>query len=119
MSTATEITRKKRKARIRKKVSGTSERPRLTVFRSNRHLILQAVDDQTGRTLVFVGSIGKQIKEKVKGNNMEAAKQAAVIFAERAKEKGITNMVFDRNGYVYHGRVKQVAESLRENGIKI
>lgn len=119
MSTATEIARHKRKVRIRKKISGTGERPRLTVFRSNRHLTLQAIDDLTGRTLVFVSSVEKQIREKVKGNNIDAAKQAAALFAERAKKKGIKTMVFDRNGYVYHGRVKQVAESLRENGIKI
>lgn len=119
MSTATEIARTKRKVRIRKKLSGTSERPRLTVFRSNRHLTLQAIDDSTGRTLVFVSSVEKQIREKVKSNNMDAAKQAALVFSKRAKEKGINSMVFDRNGYSYHGRVKQVAESLRENGIKI
>lgn len=119
MSTATEIARRKRKVRIRKKISGTGERPRLTVFRSNRHLTIQAIDDSTGRTLVFVSSVEKLVREKVKNNNMDAAKQAGVIFAERAKKKGIKNMVFDRNGYVYHGRIKQVAESLRENGIKI
>ena len=119
MSTATEIARRKRKVRIRKKISGTGERPRLTVFRSNRHLTIQAIDDSTGRTLVFVSSVEKLVREKVKNNNMDAAKQAGVIFAARAKKKGIKNMVFDRNGYVYHGRIKQVAESLRENGIKI
>ena len=78
MSTATEAARQKRKVRIRKKVSGTGERPRLTVFRSNRHLTLQAVDDSTGRTLVYVSSVEKQISEKVKSNNMDTAKQAAI-----------------------------------------
>lgn len=119
MSTDKKVAKQKRKFRIRKKISGTSQRPRLSVYRSNRHLILQAIDDTAGHTLVFVSSIEKQLREKMKGNNMAVAEQVAAIFAERAKEKGIKSMVFDRNGLAYHGRVKKIAENLRENGIEI
>ncbi len=111
--------RVKRKIRIRKKVNGTAERPRLVVYRSNRHFTLQVVDDTASLTLVSVSSVEKQLMEKLKGNNMAVAERVAVILSERAKEKGINTMVFDRNGYAYHGRVKRIAESLRENGIKI
>jgi large subunit ribosomal protein L18 len=111
--------REKRKFRIRKNLSGTAEKPRLSVFRSNRHFTVQAIDDVAGRTLVSVNTVEKELKGSIKNNNKKAAVEVATIFAERAKEKKITKMVFDRNGYVYHGRVKQIAESLRKNGIQI
>ena len=111
--------REKRKFRIRKRISGTAARPRLTVYRSNRHFTIQAIDDVAGKTLVSVNTVEKTIAATIKANNKKAAVEIAAIFAERAKEKGITTLVFDRNGYVYHGRVKQIAESLRENGIQI
>lgn len=111
--------RNKRKFRIRKKIKGTSEVPRLTVFRSNRHFIIQAIDDDAGKTLVSANSLEKELKGKAKNNNVKAAQQVALVLAERAGKKGIKKMVFDRNGYAYHGRVKQIAESLREHGIQI
>ncbi|GMT41622.1 MAG: 50S ribosomal protein L18 [bacterium] len=111
--------RLKRKIRIRKKVQGTAERPRLNVFRSNRHLVVQAIDDIAGHTLVSVNTVVKDLKDKMKNNNMAAAREAGTVMAQRAKEKGIDSMVFDRNGYAYHGRIKQIAESLRGNGIHI
>lgn len=111
--------REKRKFRIRKRISGTSQRPRLTIYRSNRHFTIQAIDDKAGKTLVSVNTVEKTLRGSIKSNNKKAAVEVAAIFAERAKEKGITTLVFDRNGYVYHGRVKQIAESLRENGIQI
>jgi large subunit ribosomal protein L18 len=111
--------RQKRRFRIRKKVMGTAERPRLAVFRSNKHLALQVIDDQKGATLASVFTHEKALKGKFKGNNKAAAKEAATILAQRAKKKGITKMVFDRSGYAYHGRVQQIADSMRENGIQI
>lgn len=111
--------RERRKFRIRKNVLGTAERPRLSITRSNKHFSLQVIDDAIGQTLVSAFTVEKELKAKFKNNNVEAAKQLAAILAERAKAKGITKMVFDRNGYRYHGRVKQIAESLREHGIQI
>jgi len=111
--------REKRRFRIRKKVNGTADRPRLTVFRSNRHFALQVIDDAKGVTIAAFFTQEKGLKGKFKSNNMVTAKEAGAILAERVKSKGITKMVFDRSGYAYHGRVKQIAESLRENGIQI
>ncbi len=111
--------REKRRFRIRKKINGTAERPRLAVFRSNRHFALQVIDDTKGLTIVHFFTQEKGLKGKFKGNNVATAKDAGAMLAERAKAKGITKMVFDRSGYAYHGRVKQIAESLRENGIQI
>jgi len=111
--------RDRRKFRIRKKLSGTSSRPRLTVTRSNKHLSLQAVDDVAGNTLVSAQTVEKDVKSKLLNNNKGVAVGLAVLFAERAKAKGITEMVFDRNGYAYHGRIKTIADKLREDGIKI
>ncbi|MBI3793339.1 MAG: 50S ribosomal protein L18 [Nitrospinae bacterium] len=113
------VLRAKRRFRIRKNLSGTAERPRLAVFRSNKHFGLQVIDDTKGVTIVSVFTQEKELKGKFKGNNVAAAKEAASILAKRAKEKGVTKMVFDRSGYAYHGRVKQIAESLRENGVQI
>lgn len=111
--------RERRKFRIRKSVSGSAQRPRLTVTRSNRHFSLQVINDETGTTLVSAFTVEKALKGRFKSNNKTAAKEIAGVLAERAKAKGITAMVFDRNGYRYHGRVKQIADSLREHGIQI
>lgn len=119
MINSKEAARQKRKVRIRKKLSGTAEKPRLSVYRSNRHMVLQAIDDVSGRTLVSVHTLEKELKAKFKNNNMVTASEAAVVMAQRAKAGGIGSMVFDRNGFAYHGRIRKVAESLRENGIKI
>jgi len=111
--------RLKRKFRIRKKIRGSAIRPRITVFKSNKHFTLQVIDDDAGITIASANSVEKDLRPKFKSNNMKTASELAAIVAERAKSKGITKMVFDRNGYVYHGRVKKIAESLRENGIEI
>jgi large subunit ribosomal protein L18 len=101
--------------RIRKKVQGTAERPRLNVYRSLNHIYVQLIDDLQGSTLVFANSAeGK----KTTGGNLAAAKEVGKTIAERAKAKGITEVVFDRGGYIYHGRVKAVADSAREAGLK-
>lgn len=105
------------KLRIRKVVSGTPERPRLSVFRSSKQIYVQLIDDQAGRTLLAASSSEKGIQEK-KGTKTEKAKQVGQLIAERAKEQGIESIVFDRNGYLYHGRVKALAEAAREGGLK-
>jgi large subunit ribosomal protein L18 len=113
-----EAARLKRKQRIRKTISGTGERPRLSVFRSAKHIYAQIVDDVQGRTLAAASTLSKEIKEKLAGQKKtEVAKEVGRLLAVKAKEKGITSVVFDRNGFLYHGRVKAVAESCRENGL--
>jgi len=111
--------RLKRKKRIRKKLSGTSERPRLTVFRSARHIYAQVIDDTRGETLASVSSLEKDIKDapELKGKTGVAA-VAGKLLAERVMSKGITQVVFDRNGFRYHGRIKAVSDSAREAGLK-
>ena len=105
--------RQKRHLRIRKHISGTPERPRLSVYRSNKQLYVQLIDDVNGHTLAFAHSsdIGKHA-------NIETAKGVGKLLAEQAKEKGITTIVFDRSGYLYHGRIKAFAEALREAGLQ-
>ena len=102
--------------RIRKRMGGTPERPRLAVFRSLNHIYVQVIDDQQGHTLVSAGSTEKDLK--VKGGNVEGAKLIGKAVAERAKEKGIKKVVFDRGGFQYHGRVKALAEAAREAGLE-
>ena len=101
--------------RIRNRVAGTPERPRLAVFRSVNHIYAQVIDDEMGHTLVAAASTEKDLKGK--GGNLEGAKQIGKAVAERAKEKGISKVVFDRGGYQYHGRVKALAEGAREGGL--
>ena len=101
------------KFRIRKKVNGTAERPRLSVFRSNKQIYAQAVNDLTGTTLCAVSSLGMEKMPK-----KEQAAKVSEMFAEKAKEAGITTVVFDRNGYLYHGRVKELADGARKGGLK-
>ncbi|PRX26221.1 LSU ribosomal protein L18P [Orenia metallireducens] len=111
--------REKRHKRIRNKVQGTPDRPRLNVYRSNQHIYAQVIDDFAGETLVAASSVDKEISEKVSnGGNKDAAKTVGEYIAKRALDKGITTVVFDRGGYDYHGRVKALAESARENGLK-
>jgi|SRR5579872_4813876 len=102
--------------RIRRKLSGTAERPRLAIFRSVAHIYAQVIDDTAGKTLVAASSIDKGAKTK--GGNVMAAKAIGKLVAERAKEKGIKNVVFDRGGYHYHGRVKALADAAREAGLE-
>jgi large subunit ribosomal protein L18 len=104
--------------RIRKRLSGSGERPRMTVFRSNRQIYVQLVNDVTGETLVAASSREKEIAAR-KVNKIEQAKLVGKRIAERAKEKGIERVVFDRSGYLYHGRVKNLADAARENGLKL
>ncbi len=111
--------REKRKARIRRKVSGTPERPRLTVYKSLKHMYAQLVDDTTGKTLVAVSTGSKALKGEVKEDDKTAAaKKVGAALAKAAKEKGIEAVVFDRNGFDYHGRVQAVAAAAREAGLK-
>jgi len=109
--------RKKTHRRIRKTLVGTKERPRLSVFRSLNHIYAQIIDDYEGKTLVAASTL--DLRGKIEsGGNKEAAKQVGALIAERAKEKGITKVVFDRSGYKYHGRVAALADGARENGLE-
>ncbi len=111
--------RETRKARIRKKLSGTAERPRLTIYRSLRHMYAQIVDDTTGRTLVAASTGSKALKDAVKEEDKTAAaKKVGAAIAKAALEKGVKQVIFDRNGFDYHGRVAAVAEAAREGGLK-
>jgi large subunit ribosomal protein L18 len=105
--------------RVRKKLSGTSERPRLNVFRSLSHIYAQVIDDTTGNTLVSASTLDEAIKGKIKsGGNKEAAKEVGKLVAQKAIDKGIKLVVYDRGGYLYHGRVKELAEAAREAGLE-
>jgi large subunit ribosomal protein L18 len=106
--------RLKRKKRVRARIFGTQERPRLSVFRTNQHFYAQIIDDEEGKTLIGVNSL--QFKEKL--TNKEKVMKVAEVLAEKAKEKGIKKIVFDRNGFSYKGRVKLFAEKLRELGLE-
>ena len=108
--------RLKRHRRVRYKVSGTPECPRLNVFRSSKHIYAQIIDDVNGVTLVSASTLEKSFEGAT--GNAEAAKKVGAVLAERAKEKGIEKVVFDRGGYVYHGRVAALAEGAREAGLK-
>ena len=117
MATTKVLRRAKIKKRIRGRVSGTGTRPRLTVFRSNSEIYAQLVDDESGKTITTVSSIGKK-DARVKGTKSDKAKSVGSAIAKWAVEKGIKEVVFDRNGYLYHGRVKAVADGAREAGLK-
>ena len=108
--------RVKRHIRVRGKISGTAERPRLSVFRSENHIYAQIIDDVAGSTLVSASTVEKSFEGN--GSNIEAAKKIGAIVAERALKKGIEEVVFDRGGYIYHGRVQALAEGAREGGLK-
>lgn len=105
-----------RHRRVRGKVSGTAERPRLNVFRSAKNIYAQIIDDVAGVTLAAASTLDKEFTGN--GGNKDAAKQVGELIAKRAAEKGITEVVFDRGGYIFHGRVKELAEGAREGGLK-
>lgn len=117
MAKTKEESRGRRKLRIRKKVSGTTERPRLTVFRSARHIYAQVIDDTTGKTLTAASTMSKDLKGNLEGNKCAAATAVGALVAEQCKSKSITKVVFDRNGYLYHGRVKALADAARKAGL--
>ena len=108
--------RTRRHIRVRRKISGTAERPRLCVFRSNSNLYVQLVDDVAGNTLAQASTLDKEVKTK--HDNKEAAKEVGALIAKRALDKKIDTVVFDRGGYIYHGVVKELAEAAREVGLK-
>ncbi len=110
--------RVKKHMRIRNRFSGTTERPRLAVFRSNNHMYAQIIDDTVGNTLVAASTLEKEVKAELeKTNNVDAAAYVGTVIAKRALEKGITTVVYDRGGYIYHGKVAALAEAAREAGL--
>lgn len=114
-----QLARERRHSRVREKVSGTSQRPRLNVYRSLNNIYAQVIDDSTGQTLVAASSVDGEIRSSLAGQKKtEQATQVGKLLAERSLEAGIKEVVFDRGGYKYHGRVKALAEASRENGLK-
>jgi large subunit ribosomal protein L18 len=109
------VIRKRVHTRIRERIQGTTERPRLNVYRSLNHIYAQVIDDSQGRTLVSASTVADKVKT---GGNVAAAKEIGKLVAERAKEKGITKVVYDRGGYLYHGRIKALADAAREAGLE-
>ena len=111
--------RVKKHNRMRNHLAGTAQRPRLAVFRSNNHMYAQIIDDTVGNTLVSASTLDKEVKADLeKTNNVEAAAKLGTVIAKKALDKGISTVVFDRGGYLYHGRVKALAEAARENGLE-
>lgn len=111
--------RVKRHLRVRKKIQGTAERPRLNIFRSSKHMYAQIIDDVKGVTLVSASTLDKELRDQItNGGNVEAAQKVGELVAKRAKEKGIDRVVFDRGGYLYHGRVQALADAAREGGLE-
>lgn len=110
--------RERRKRRIRKKVDGNAVRPRLSVFRSSKHIYVQAIDDSSGATVATASTLTAAVKEALDGTKVDAAKAVGTAVAKVLLEKGIQQVIFDRNGYIYHGRVKALAEGAREAGLK-
>ncbi len=110
--------RRKRKLRIKYKIRGTKDRPRLCIYKSLNHIYAQLIDDESGTTVVSASTLDIDLKEKVKGSNVNSAKLIGEVIAKKAKDLGITDVVFDRNGYIYHGKVKALADSARESGLK-
>ena len=112
------IARLKRQVRVRKKVRGTSARPRLNVFKSAKHIYAQLIDDTAGATLLAVSTVSEDVSAGLAyTGNVEAARKVGAAIAKKALEKEITSVVFDRNGFLYHGRIKALAEAARENGL--
>ncbi|MEW6271357.1 MAG: 50S ribosomal protein L18 [Thermodesulfobacteriota bacterium] len=109
-----------RQARVRKRLQGTDQRPRLTVFRSLKHIYAQVISDESGRTLVSASSLSPEVRDKLggKSGNKQAAREVGQLVARRAKDAGIAQVVFDRNGFLYHGRVRTLAEAAREGGLQ-
>jgi large subunit ribosomal protein L18 len=112
--------RERRRLRIRKKVNGTSERPRMSVFRSSRHIYAQVIDDVTGKTLAHASTLSKDLKGTLDADKkIDAAKKVGALIAKICKSKKIDKVVFDRNGYMYHGRLRALAEAAREAGLEL
>ena len=110
--------RRKKHARLRNRISGTAEKPRLSVFRSNNHMYAQIIDDTVGNTLVSACTLDKDVKDAVeKTNNVDAAAQVGTVIAKKALDKGITTVVFDRGGFIYQGKIKALADAAREAGL--
>ncbi|MEW5783718.1 MAG: 50S ribosomal protein L18 [Bacillota bacterium] len=110
--------RVRRHRRVRSKISGTPERPRLNVFRSSKHIYAQVIDDQAGHTLAAASSLDPQLRSDLPtGGNLEAAKKVGELLAQRALDQGIKEVVFDRGGYLYHGRIKALADAARDKGL--
>ncbi|WP_425445969.1 50S ribosomal protein L18 [Dethiothermospora halolimnae] len=113
------VKRKKRHLRLRNKIQGTPDRPRLNVYRSSKHIYAQVIDDLKGHTIASASTLDKELDGKVETTgNKEAAKMVGELIAKRAVEKGVEKVIFDRGGYVYHGRIKELAEAAREAGLK-
>jgi large subunit ribosomal protein L18 len=111
--------RSRRHYRVRKKVVGTAERPRLAVFRSNKHITAQVIDDRSGRTLAAASSVEKDLRTAGSTGNARAATAVGKLVADRARAAGVTKVVFDRGGFLYHGRVAAVADAAREAGLEL
>ncbi|MCL6516884.1 50S ribosomal protein L18 [Alicyclobacillus sp.] len=113
------LARKRRHLRVRKRIEGTPARPRLNVYRSNKHIYAQVIDDEHGRTVVSASTLDKELREAVaNGATVEAARKVGELVAKRALEKGVKSVVFDRGGYLYHGRVRALADAAREAGLE-
>jgi large subunit ribosomal protein L18 len=113
-----DVIRQRIHTRIRRKLQGTAERPRLSVYRSLNNIFVQLIDDQKGETVLAASTLEDRKQGRKQGGNVATAKNIGKLIAERAKEKGITKVVFDRGGYLYHGRVKALAEAAREAGLQ-
>jgi len=115
------VARQKRHIRVRKRVTGSPERPRLNVYRSSNNIYVQVIDDLAGKTLASASTLDASLREEKSfrsaGGNIDAAKAVGALIAQRAKEAGVTKVVFDRGGYLYHGRVQALADAARENGL--
>ncbi len=111
--------RKRRKVRVRKKIFGTAERPRISVYRSARHIYAQVIDDVSGTTLASASTVAKDLRGEVSGKKSERAKSIGSALAKVCQDKGVNSVIFDRNGYRYHGRVKAIAEGARAGGLKL
>jgi len=115
------VARQKRHIRVRKRVTGSPERPRLNVYRSSNNIYVQVIDDLAGKTLASASTLDASLRDpkatRSAGGNIDAAKAVGALIAERAKEAGVTKVVFDRGGYLYHGRVQALADAARENGL--
>lgn len=112
------LARKRRHLRVRNRITGTAERPRLNVYRSNKHIYAQVIDDVTGKTLVQASTLDKDLAAVTSGGNVDAAKAVGELVAKRALEQGVSNVVFDRGGYLYHGRIQALADAAREAGLQ-
>jgi len=119
MATTRREARGRRRQRVRRRLRGTDARPRLAVFRSGRHIYAQVITDEGNRTLVAVSTLTKGLGGDVKGSTVDAAKRVGAVVAERCRAAGIERVVFDRSGFLYHGRVRAVAEGAREGGLQL